>query len=120
MSILDKVKFNEKGLVCAVVQDITNNEVLMVAWMNRDTLTETLETNKMVYWSRSRSERWLKGETSGHFQVVKEARIDCDGDALLFKVEQAGAACHVGYRSCFYRKSEKDDWSATGEKVVEM
>ena len=120
MSIIEKVKFDDKGLVCAVVQDYENNEVLMVAWMNSDTLKETIETNKMVYWSRSRQKRWLKGETSGHFQIVKEAALDCDGDAIVFKVEQAGAACHTGFRSCFFRKSNGADWIVTGTKAVEM
>ena len=103
-SLRDAVRFNEDGLVAAVVQDSEKDEGLMMAWMNADTLDETLRTRTMVYWSRSRNERWRKGDTSGHTQAVVSASIDCDGDALLFKVVQAGAACHTGERSCFYRE----------------
>jgi phosphoribosyl-AMP cyclohydrolase len=103
MNILDAVKFDDKGLVTAVAQDATTNQVLMVAYMNRETLVETLETKRMVYFSRSRQKRWLKGETSGHFQIVREVRIDCDGDAIVFFIDQTGAACHTGFKTCFYR-----------------
>lgn len=102
-TFLNTVTFNADGLVTAIAQDYATNEVLMVAYMNADTLQQTLETRQMTYWSRSRQEVWVKGATSGHMQHVCEARIDCDGDALLFKVEQEGAACHTGHRSCFYR-----------------
>lgn len=109
MEILDSVKFDEKGLVPAVVQDAKDGTVLMVAYMNRESLERTLKQNKSVFWSRSRQSFWLKGESSGNVQKVKEIRIDCDGDCLLVKVEQIGdAACHTGHRSCFYRKVEKD------------
>ncbi len=118
--ILNTVQFNDKGLVNVIVQDYKDNSVLMVAWMNRETLIETLEIKKMVYWSRSRQERWLKGETSGHFQEVKEVAIDCDGDAMLFKVDQLGAACHEGYRSCFFRVQEESNWAIHNEKVAKM
>ena len=97
------VKFDSNGLIPAIAQDATTGRVLMVAWMNRDTLTETLETGRMVYWSRSRQERWRKGDTSGDVQHVRSAALDCDGDALLFRVEQVGVACHTGERSCFHR-----------------
>jgi phosphoribosyl-AMP cyclohydrolase len=110
MTLLDKVKFDEKGLVTAVVQDAETGKVLMIAYMNIDTLEETLESGKMVYFSRSRKKRWLKGETSGHFQTVKEVYIDCDGDALLFKISQSGVACHEGYMSCFFRKRDGQEW----------
>ncbi|MEM1271650.1 MAG: phosphoribosyl-AMP cyclohydrolase [Bacteroidota bacterium] len=102
-SFLEAVRFDAKGLVTAVVQDATTLEVLMVAYMNADTLALTLETKQMTYWSRSRQEVWVKGATSGHVQHLREARIDCDGDALLFLVDQTGAACHTNRRSCFYR-----------------
>ena len=101
---LAAVKYDDAGLVPAVVQDHGDGQVLMVAWMSADTLAETLRTGRMTYWSRSRQEVWIKGETSGDRQWVREASYDCDGDTLLFKVEQEGAgACHTGARSCFYR-----------------
>jgi phosphoribosyl-AMP cyclohydrolase len=116
MNIIDTVKFDDKGLVMAIAQDVETNEVLMVAYMNKETLSETFETGKMVYYSRSRKKRWLKGETSGHFQAVQDVYIDCDGDALLFKIKQSGAACHEGYFSCFFRKRKNDQWVIIGEK----
>ena len=100
---VDQLQFDEQGLICAVVVDDEGGDVLMVAWMNSDTLTETLETGRMVYWSRSRQERWRKGDTSGDVQHVRSAALDCDGDAVLFRVEQVGVACHTGERSCFHR-----------------
>jgi len=94
-----------QGLVPAIVQDWKTGEVLMVAYMNADSWAKTLETGKACFWSRSRQKLWLKGETSGHVQIVKEIYLDCDSDALLLKVEQVGgAACHTGYRTCFYRQ----------------
>ncbi|MFP4417769.1 MAG: phosphoribosyl-AMP cyclohydrolase [Fibrobacterota bacterium] len=119
MSLIDAVKFDDKGLVTAVAQDATTGDVLMLAYMNRDTLAETLETGTMVYWSRSRQKRWLKGETSGHVQKVKEAYVDCDGDALLFKIDQSGGACHKGYVSCFYRRRNGDQWETVGDRIQE-
>ena len=104
-AILDQVRYSADGLVTAIAQDADTNEVLMVAYMNEATLRQTLETGVMTYWSRSRRKVWVKGESSGNTQDVKEVRIDCDGDALLFKVTQrGGAACHTGHRSCFYRR----------------
>ncbi|MDP9387367.1 MAG: phosphoribosyl-AMP cyclohydrolase [Actinomycetota bacterium] len=101
---LDQVRFDERGLVPAIAQDRDTGRVLMLAWMNEATLRETLETGRMVYWSRSRQERWAKGDTSGDVQRVVEASYDCDGDTLLFTVEQVGkGACHTGAFSCFYR-----------------
>ena len=99
-------KFDDKGLLTAIVQDAENNEVLMVAFMNDEALRLTLETGKAHYYSRSRQKIWLKGEQSGHVQTVKEIRTDCDQDAVLLKVRQEKAACHRGYRSCFYRTIE--------------
>ena len=116
MNLIDNVKFDEKGLVTAIAQDAETNEILMLAYMNKDTLAETLETGNMVYWSRSRQKRWLKGETSGNVQTIKEAYIDCDGDALLFKINQKGGACHKGYISCFFRIRNNDEWIVTGKK----
>ena len=99
--IAQRLKRNEAGLVCAVVQEASTGRVLMVAWMSDDALAETLATGCGVYWSRSRSEMWRKGDTSGHVQRVLSAQIDCDGDAILLQVEQDGAACHTGKHSCF-------------------
>ena len=98
------VKFDDRGLVTVIVQDINDGQILMLAYMNKDTLQQTLDTGKATYWSRSRQKVWVKGETSGHFQIVKEIYYDCDMDTILIKVEQVGGiACHTGNRSCFYR-----------------
>ncbi len=118
-SLLDVVTFDDDGLVSAVVQDAETDQVLMMAYMTANTLRETLDTGRMVYWSRSRQERWVKGQTSGHTQSVEEVRVDCDGDTLLFKVKQEGGACHTGYRSCFYRRAEDETLVADGEKVFD-
>jgi len=101
---LDAVAYNDQGLVPAIVQEAGTNEVLMVAWMNRDALQRTLETGRTWFWSRSRNEYWCKGETSGDRQYVRRAAYDCDMDVLLFVVEQEGrGACHTGEHSCFFR-----------------
>ena len=118
-TILDSVKFDDRGLVSAIAQDICSGDVLMLAYMNRDTLKETLENKVMVYFSRSRQKRWFKGETSGHVQKVREVYIDCDGDALLFKVEQTGAACHENYFSCFFRQHKESAWKIISTKIEE-
>ena len=98
------IKYNDDGLVTAIAQDVTNGDILMLAWMNAESLAMTFAEGRMVYWSRSRQELWRKGDTSGDRQFVREAYYDCDADALLFKVEQEGAgACHTGARTCFYR-----------------
>jgi len=98
------IKYNADGLVTAIAQDVDNGEILMLAWMNAESLKMTFDEGRMVYWSRSRQELWRKGDTSGDRQFVREAFYDCDADALLFKVEQEGAgACHTGERSCFFR-----------------
>lgn len=115
--LIDSVKFDEKGLVGAIVQDHKTGEVLMFAFMNKESLGITLREKKACYWSRSRKSLWLKGESSGHFQHVKSVRIDCDGDALLIAVEQEGGACHTGNRSCFYRIAEADRWREDGDVV---
>lgn len=103
MRVMDELKFNAEGLIPAIVQEHTTGRVLMLAWMNRESLERTLALGKTVFWSRSRKKFWMKGETSGHTQVVKDISFDCDGDTLLVQVEQTGAACHEGYKSCFYR-----------------
>ncbi len=108
MIFLDEVKFDAKGLVAAIIQDHENGQVLMLGYMNRDTLRQTIEGDRPVFWSRSRAEVWIKGETSGHVQKTKEILYDCDMDAILIKVEQTGPACHTNHRSCFYRRIEKD------------
>jgi phosphoribosyl-AMP cyclohydrolase len=101
---LSQVTYNADGLVPAIVQDASTHEILMMAWMNAETLRLTLEEGRTVFWSRSRQEVWRKGDTSGEVQYVREARYDCDGDTLLFIVDQqGGGACHTGNRSCFYR-----------------
>lgn len=100
---LAAIDFEKMDLVPAIVQDAENGEVLMVAYMDREALRRTLETGRTWFYSRSRQEYWCKGETSGHRQYVREVRYDCDGDAILVKVRQVGAACHTGNRSCFYR-----------------
>ncbi len=102
-SLLDEVRYDAQGLVPAVAQDHASGAVLMVAWMNAESLKETVATGQVTYWSRSRQALWRKGETSGHRQRLKELRLDCDGDTLLLLVEQVGPACHTNRRSCFYR-----------------
>jgi phosphoribosyl-AMP cyclohydrolase len=105
------------GLVPAIVQDAETKEVLMLAYMNRQSWEATLQTGKATYWSRSRQALWLKGETSGHFQLIKAVFIDCDDDTILLQVKQLGeAACHTGYKSCFYRKLNGKDFVVEGEK----
>jgi len=103
MQVLDQLKYNADGLIPAIIQDQATGRVLMMAWMNRASLEKTLETGLTHFWSRSRQKFWMKGESSGHVQRVKDVAFDCDGDTLLIQVEQTGAACHEGYRSCFFR-----------------
>lgn len=117
--MIEHVKFDDRGLVTAIAQDADNGEILMLAYMNEESLRRTLDSGVMTYWSRSRGKLWLKGESSGHTQQVVDARIDCDGDALLFRVRQEGGACHTGFRSCFYRKLEDDGLVESGEKVFD-
>ena len=111
MSFLDEVPWNGDGLIAVVAQDAYSSRVLTVAWMNRDALRETVEKGEAVYWSRSRKRLWRKGEESGNVQMVVEVRLDCDADAVLLKVQQAGGiACHTGRASCFFRKLENGKW----------
>ncbi len=115
---LNKVKWSDDGLVTVVAQEADTGQVLMVAWMNREALRLTAETGEAVYWSRSRKKLWHKGEESGNVQKIKEIRMDCDGDVLLLKVQQAGGiACHTGRRSCFYNHLKNDQWVVT-EPVI--
>lgn len=101
----DNLKFNAEGLIPAIVQEQSTGRVLMMAWMNRASLESTIATGKTHFWSRSRQKSWMKGESSGHTQQVKDIACDCDGDTLLIQVEQTGAACHEGYKSCFFRSA---------------
>ena len=111
MNFLDEVPWNAEGLIAAVAQDAKSGRVLTVAWMNREALRQTVEERQAVYWSRSRKMLWRKGEQSGHVQRLVELRLDCDADAVLLKVEQAGGiACHTGRESCFFRKLENGEW----------
>ena len=108
--MIDAIRFDAQGLVPVVAQQFDTGEVLMLAWMNRDAVTETLATGQVCYFSRSRGALWRKGETSGHTQRLVELRLDCDGDALLALVDQQGVACHTGRRSCFYRAAKGAEW----------
>jgi phosphoribosyl-AMP cyclohydrolase len=108
MSFYEELKFDAQGLIPAIIQEQKTGRVLMMAWMNQASLEKTVKTGKTHFWSRSRQSFWMKGESSGHIQSVKDIAFDCDGDALLIQVEQVGAACHKGYRSCFFRSTEKD------------
>jgi len=103
-SVLGSLKFNEQGLIPAIVQDDDNGQVLMMAWMNEEALRRTIESGQTCFWSRSRGKYWVKGETSGHTQKVMSLHIDCDRDVILVRVQQVGAACHEGYRTCFFRR----------------
>ncbi len=114
MSWLEEIQWNEDGLVPAIAQDAESGEILMMAWMNRESLQLTVESGHAVYWSRSRKKLWHKGEESGHQQIIHSIRMDCDQDVLLIKIEQQGGiACHTGRRSCFYRKLVDGSWETT-------
>jgi phosphoribosyl-AMP cyclohydrolase len=108
MSFYDQLKFDAGGLIPAIVQERSSGRVLMMAWMNRASLEKTVATGKTHFWSRSRQKFWMKGEESGHTQAVTDIAFDCDGDTLLIQVDQNGAACHEGYKSCFFRSMEGD------------
>ena len=111
ISALEQIAFDANGLVPAIAQDAVTNEILMVAWMDRAAFLRTLETGKACYFSRSRKSAWMKGESSGHLQMLREVRIDCDGDVVLLKVEPLGGiSCHTGRRNCFFRKLENGAW----------
>lgn len=113
MSWLDEIRWDDKGLAPAIAQDAKTGRILMVAWMNRESLAQTAEKGEAVYWSRSRNKLWHKGEESGHVQMVKEIRLDCDEDVIVLQVEQKGGiACHTGRESCFYRVLRNSAWEA--------
>ncbi len=118
MALLEQIRFDAAGLVAAVAQQHDTGEVLMLAWMNRDAVAETLATGRVCYWSRSRGALWRKGETSGQTQRLVELRVDCDGDTLLLRVDQHGVACHTGHRSCFYRAARDGVWVETAAALV--
>jgi phosphoribosyl-AMP cyclohydrolase len=114
VSWIDEIRWDDKGLLAVIAQEMGSGRVLMLAWMNREALEKTLACGEAVYWSRSRQKLWHKGEESGHMQRVKEMRLDCDGDVLLLEVEQVGGlACHTGRVRCFYRKLVGDAWVET-------
>jgi phosphoribosyl-AMP cyclohydrolase len=116
--LLSAIKWNSDGLVTVVVQDDKEGKVLMVAWANEEAIAKSLLEGRACFWSRSRKALWLKGESSGHYQVIKDIYLDCDGDSLVFKVEQVGGiACHTGRNSCFYKKLNKSQW-VTSEPVI--
>ena len=104
MNNLEKIKFNSEGLIPVIIQQFDTKEVLMLAWMNKETLEETIKTNKTCFWSRSRKKLWKKGETSGNIQEVKNIKIDCDNDTIIINVNSKGPACHTGKNSCFHNK----------------
>ena len=118
MSALDKIQFNDKGLVPVVTQDFSSNEILMMAWMNKEALTLSVKTKKAVYFSRSREKLWFKGEESGNTQQIIEIFTDCDQDVILLKVNQKGGiACHTGRANCFFNKLENDKWISISEVI---
>lgn len=118
-TFIKNLKYDAHGLIPAVIQDCQNGEVLMVAYMNAEAVEKTLTGPLVNFYSRSRNKMWVKGESSGHTQTVKEIYFDCDKDCLLIKVDQKVAACHVGYRTCFFRKIENDEIVTVGEKLFE-
>ena len=117
-SWLDEIKWTDDGLVPVIAQDAESGDIMMFAWMNRESLALSVEEGRAIYWSRSRNKLWRKGEESGHVQRIKDIRIDCDNDVVLLKIEQLGGiACHTGRRSCFYKQLQDDQWSAV-EPVI--
>ena len=119
MSFIDNLKFNDQGLIPAIIQEEGTGRVLMMAWMNADSIRSTIETGKTHFWSRSRQKYWMKGESSGNTQQVKDVAYDCDGDTLLIQVEQIGAACHEGYKSCFFRSVKEGEGEITEERLID-
>ena len=117
--VLDSLPYNSDGLIPAVSQQFDTGEVLMMAWMNRFALEETLQHNRVCYWSRSRQKLWRKGESSGQIQILKEMSFDCDGDTILLKVDQTGPACHTGRRSCFYNVVRGDRVEVASEALID-
>ena len=120
MSFHDQLKYDANGLIPAIIQEQKTGRVLMMAWMNRASLEQSIATGKTHFWSRSRQKFWMKGETSGHTQAIKNIACDCDGDTLLIQVEQIGAACHEGYKSCFFRALPESggEWAVTEPQLI--
>jgi phosphoribosyl-AMP cyclohydrolase len=120
MSFHDLLKYDANGLIPAIIQEQKTGRVLMMAWMNRASLEQSIATGKTHFWSRSRQKFWMKGETSGHTQAIKNIACDCDGDTLLIQVEQIGAACHEGYQSCFFRALTETggEWRVTEKQLI--
>jgi phosphoribosyl-AMP cyclohydrolase len=117
-TVLSEIKWNQQGLVPVIAQDHVTGEVLMLAWMNREALRCSVSEGRAVYWSRSRNKLWRKGEESGNVQLLRELRLDCDGDTLLLKVEQVGGiACHTGRKHCFFQRLENDSWIISDEVI---
>lgn len=120
MQGLENIKYDDAGLIPAIIQDVETGEVLMMAYMNKDSLADTIRTRRTHFWSRSRKKYWMKGESSGHVQEVVALYIDCDQDTLLIKVKQTGAACHEGYKSCFFRERQDDgQWKVIAERLFD-
>ena len=119
MSFIDGLKFNDDGLIPAIIQEEGTGRVLMMAWMNADSIRDTIDTGKTHFWSRSRQKYWMKGESSGNTQKVKDVAYDCDGDTLLIQVEQIGAACHEGYKSCFFRSVKDGEGEVTEARLMD-
>lgn len=119
MSFIDTLSFNEDGLIPAIAQQFDSSEVLMMAWMNKASIEETLETGRVCYWSRSRQAFWRKGESSNQIQMLKEFRVDCDADTLLLLVDQTGAACHTGRRTCFYQVEKNGKLQSDSEPLID-
>ncbi len=119
MRWIDALKYDSDGLIPAIIQDADSGEVLMIAYMNRESLQRTVATGLCTYWSRSRQKFWVKGETSGHVQRVQRILVDCDADAVLIQVEQVGVACHTGHRRCFYREAQGDELVEVEPVIIE-
>lgn len=120
MKGLDELKYDANGLIPAIVQDADTGEVLMMAYMNKESLADSIRTRRTHFWSRSRKKYWMKGESSGHVQEITEILIDCDADTLLIKARQIGAACHEGYHNCFFRKLEDTgEWQVCAQQLVD-
>jgi phosphoribosyl-AMP cyclohydrolase len=117
IKFIDQLKFDDRGLIPCIAQDVENGQVLMMAYMNQESVKKTIETGIATYYSRSRKKLWVKGESSGHTQEIKELWFDCDSDCLLIKVKQNVAACHVGYRSCFFNRVRDGVVEEIGEKL---
>ncbi len=117
--LIEALSFTESGLIPTIAQQFDSKEILMMAWMNIDSLSETVRTGEVCYWSRSRGKLWRKGETSGQIQYLKEILLDCDGDTLLLQVDQQGPACHTGRRSCFFSVLDGNNWQIISEPLID-